>query len=780
MSQPQALQLGPQGNPGQNSPASPPMMNVSSANAPGTTTVGGILTMKSASQLLAEERAAAQQANNNSVVQGFAGLIKGNWYKARMAKEMTAEQLMLKSVRARRGDYDPEKLALLDEQGSCQVYMMLTSNKCRSASSWIRDVLVTTSDDRPWSIDPSPVAELPPNLIAECMQTATQQIQQMMAAGTPPTDMEVRQLLLSLKEMALAQVQDLAKLQADRMADKMEEQLLEGGFIRALSEVIDDLTTFPSAFLKGPVVRNKNKLTWVKGPGGTYTPDVQQTLCMEWERVNPFHIYPAPDATSIEDGWLIERHKLHRSDLTQLIGVEGYSDQAIRAVLDQYGKGGLRDWIYVDTAEATAEGKATIGVATNPSELIDALQFWGSVQGRMLIEWGMDESEVPDPLLEYPVEAWLIGNWVIKAVINPDPLGRKPYYKASYEEVPGAFWGNSVADLCRDTQDICNAAARALVNNMGIASGPQVVYNVDRLPEGEKITQLYPWKIWQVTSDPTLGTQPAMQFEQPQSIAGELMQIYEKFATLADEYTGIPRYMAGDSPGGGAGRTASGMSMLMGNAGKAIKQVIANMDDRVIEPCINRLYYYNMRYGDDPDLKGDVNIRARGATAIIQKEAAQQKQIQFLQQALSNQQIGQVVGQEGIANILREVAKTLELNTDDIVPPIPVLKQRWAAQQKAAAAVQQQQLAAAKDQQAQEFAQQMMLKHGIFPPNMPLPQQAQSALATAPLVGLGGANPGAMPPGGPQMGTPPAMSQGATLPGAPGVSATNLHPSNGQ
>lgn len=87
----------------------------------------------------------------------------------------------------------------------------------------------------------------------------------------------------------------------------------------------------------------------------------------------------------------------------------------------------------------------------------------------------MDESEIEDPLGEYHIEAWLIGNYVIKATINPDPLHRKPYYKTSWENVPGCFWGNSVPDLCRDAQGVCNAAARALVNNMGLSSGPQVM-----------------------------------------------------------------------------------------------------------------------------------------------------------------------------------------------------------------------------------------------------------------------------------------------------------------
>jgi hypothetical protein len=183
-----------------------------------------------------------------------------------------------------------------------------------------------------------------------------------------------------------------------------------------------------------------------------------------------------------------------------------------------------------------------------------------------------------------------------------------------------------------------------------------------------------------------------MQFYQPNSMAAELMAVYEKFANLADEYTGIPRYMTGDSPAGGAGRTASGMSMLMTNAGKSIKQVIANIDATVIKPAIDRLYFYNMRYGTDADLKGDINVRAKGAASLVQKEQAQVRQNQFLQIALQSPVVQQVVGMEGIAELLRQSAKTLDLNPDLIVPPVEVIKQRMINEQ----AMQQQQMQAAQ------------------------------------------------------------------------------------
>ena len=667
-------------------------LNITNSTAPGTVSAGGLVTIKSLKGMADEARAAAQQANSQPVVQALAGYIRKKWMSAMLAKQQTSEIKMLKSVRARRGEYDPDKLAQLREQGSSTIYMMLTSNKCRAASSWLKDTLVTATEDKPWTIEPSPMPELPPNQVQGIMQQAQGEVEALYMQGTPPTDQQVRERLLEMKDMAMSHMQDIAKRTAERMELKMSDQLFEGNWNKAFSEFLDDITTFPSAIMKGPVVRKRPKLKWVPGPNGTYDMSVVDELALEWERVDPFNLYPAADMSDIEDGAIIERHKLSRADLQAMIGVEGYSENAIRGVLEEYGKGGLRDWIYVDMNKAAAEGKSTMGVQQNPSELIDALQFWGSVQGQLLVDWGMTEEEIPDPLMDYPIEGWVIGTWVIKAAVNPDPMGRKPYFKASYEEVPGAFWGNSVADLCRDTQDICNAAARSLVNNLSIASGPQVVYNIDRLPQGENITQLYPWKVWQVTSDPLAGSAPPMQFYQPNSLAAELMAVYEKFATLADEYTGIPRYMTGDSPAGGAGRTASGMSMLMTNAGKSIKQVIANIDATVIKPAIDRLYFYNMRYGTDPDLKGDINVRAKGAASLVQKEQAQVRQNQFLQIALQSPIVQQVVGMEGIAELLRQSAKTLDLNPDLIVPRVEVIKQRMINEQ----AMQQQQMQAAQ------------------------------------------------------------------------------------
>jgi hypothetical protein len=308
----------------------------------------------------------------------------------------------------------------------------------------------------------------------------------------------------------------------------------------------------------------------------------------------------------------------------------------------------------------------------------------------MLIEWGMTEEEVPDSAREYDANVWLVGNMVIKAVLNYDPLGEKPYAKASFIKCPGAFWGKGIPEIIEDLQGVCNAAARALVNNMGISSGPQVEVNLERIPPNEDITQLSPWKIWQVTNDPLGSSAPAIRFTQPDSRASELVAVYEKFSRLADDHSGIPAYVYGDLDVKGAGRTSSGLSMLMGAAGKGIRQVVMHIDTSIIKPVVERQFVYNMRYDADESIKGDVEVVAKGAINLAVKETVNIRRIEFLN-ATANPFDIEIVGKSGRAALLREVAKGLQMPVDEIVPSVEKVEYQGKMQATMAAADQQMQ-----------------------------------------------------------------------------------------
>ena len=627
-----------------------------------------------ASDLEAEAKRASEMKQQSVLIQGLAAHVRKRWEVLRDHKREEIEERLEECVRARNMEYEPEKIAAIREQGGSEIFMGIVSTKCRTATAWLRDTLLGTGDDKPWSISATPIPEVPPDLVAKMQQILQANLQMHYAQGGEQIDpAAMKELVAGMKDTAMRELKGEADKRVSRMEQKMEDQLVEGGFVKALFDFTDDIATFPYAVLKGPIPRKRKKLVWQEG--GLVPTDV---LRDEWERVDPFKFYWAPWGDDTNNMPVIEIHHLTREDIGAMIGVDGYDESALRSILADFGVGGL-SWLETTEYDDDVHGPDYDEAG---DDLVAAIQLWDSIPGKMLIEWGMDESEIEDPQLSYPCEVWMINNTVIKAVLNYDPLSRKPYYVTSFEKIPGRLDGNGVADLSMDAQNMCNAAARALANNMGISSGPQVGVNVSRLPAGEDITQMYPWKIWQFQQSEYGDASPPISFFQPNSNAQELMAVFDRFMAIADEVTGIPRYMTGQHVPG-AGRTSSGLSMLISNAGKSIKQVISNVDNDVINPMLERQYQRNLRYSNDPDLIGDVQIIARGAMSLVVKEAEAVRKTEFLRLVLESPVAQQIVGLPGTAELMRDLAGNLNSNVDRLVPTREqVQRQQEMAQQQ--------------------------------------------------------------------------------------------------
>lgn len=597
---------------------------------------------------------------------GLAAHVRTCWDAARIAKKPIEDE-MLRAMRQRNGEYEANKLAQIRDQGGSDVYMMLTEVKCRAAESWLRDILLDTGSP-PWDLAPTPIPDLSPEQAAELEEAFAENVMRsIQMLGQAPSKEEMLAIRESLSQEYRFRVLEAAHNRADRMKTRIEDQFVHGGWMSAFNDFITDIVTFPCAFIKGPIVRRQRKLGWTQAEDGSTTVETTEELAPEYERVDPFQIYPEPGITDINDGYIIELHKLTRTTLSELIGVPGYDEAAIRKILEDGSHAGRSGPIDSGVDEAREEEERKYYTHMRPTPEFEAIEFWGKVSGEMLLEWGLTEDEVPDPTTEYDANVWLIGHYVIKAVLNYDPLGEKPYAKTSFIKCPGAFWGKGIPKIIEDLQGICNAAARALVNNMGIASGPQVEVNVERLPPNEDITNLYPWKIWQVISDPSGSSNPAVRYSQPDSRSNELMAVYDKFSRLADDHSGIPAYVYGDLNVQGAGRTSSGLSMLMGAAGKGIRQVVMHIDTDIVKTIVQRQFVYNMRYDSDESIKGDVEVIAKGAINLAVKETVNVRRIEFLN-ATANPVDIEILGKEGRSAILREVAKGLQMPVDDVIP----------------------------------------------------------------------------------------------------------------
>ena len=323
----------------------------------------------------------------------------------------------------------------------------------------------------------------------------------------------------------------------------------------------------------------------------------------------------------------------------------------------------------------------------NQSGLLACLEFQGTAQGQQLLDIGMDPAIIVDPLRDYFVNAWLIGRHIIKVQPSPSPRKRHQYYVTSFEKVPGTPVGNGLPDLLSDIQAVGNATLRALVNNLSIASGPQAVINDDRLADGENGEEMYPWKRWHVKSDPFgNNTEQAITFFNPASNSSELLNVYQAFTQMADEASAIPRFMTGSPPAGGLGRTASGLSMLMQNTSKILQTVAANVDRDVMQGILEHLMDMVLLTDQTGLLSGEEKVRVLGVQTAIQRETQRSRQIEFLQITANPIDAG-IIGPHGRAEILRNVATTIGLPGEDIVPTDEQLKQQ--AQQAQAAAAQQ-------------------------------------------------------------------------------------------
>lgn len=594
---------------------------------------------------------------------GLTSYIRRCWDAATSAKK-PIETAMLSALRQRNGEYEASKLEQIRAYGGSDIYMMITEVKCRAAESWLRDILLDEGSP-PWDLRATPIPDLPPTqaqaLEEEFANKAVQFTQQYAQAPTPEDLANIKEVLAQDYRFRVLQE---AQNRADRMKTRISDQFVQGGWEHAFNDFISDLVTYPCAFLKGPVIRRQRKLGWGMDEAGNTIVDTEEELAPEYERVDPFRIYPEPGISDLHEGYLFEHHKLTRTSLAELIGVPGYDSSAIRTVLRE---GPMQSWISEDVETTKDDLERKYHTELRPTDEYDALEFWGKISGDLLLEWGLTEAEVPDPTTSYDANVWLVGNNVIKAVLNYDPLGEKPYAKTSFIKCPGAFWGKGIPEIIEDLQGVCNAAARALVNNMGISSGPQVEVNVERIPPNEDITNLAPWKIWQVVADPVGSSAPALRFNQPDSRATELVGVYEKFSKLADDHSGIPAYVYGDLNVQGAGRTSSGLSMLMGAAGKGIRQVVMHIDSDVVKPIVMRQFVYNMRYDEDESIKGDAQVVAKGAINLAVKETVNVRRIEFLN-ATANPIDIEITGKDGRAAILREVAKGLQMPVDEVVP----------------------------------------------------------------------------------------------------------------
>lgn len=617
-------------------------------------------------QMEAANRVAADKPLTEMQNTGLAGYIRRQLALMQNHRESGNgwNDRLLRAQRQWAGEYDIETQQEIAQFGGSQVFARVVSSKCRGASAMLREVYLSST--RSWGVAPTPVPTLPDNILSSIDQLIEVETQTMQMMGQPVDEAQQTARKQQLMDEAEKTARKKAADEAEKAERRLDDLLVEGNFYKALGEFLTDLPLYPFACIKGPIVKVAPKVKWKNRKAL-----VEQVPKMFWQRVSPFDLWWTPGAASIEQADVIERLRFTRADLNEVMDLPGYNTEAVNYILEHYQNGYTEP--FLDSTYVTrADSESRENPVLNTSGMFDCFEFHGSVQGRMLLDAGLPKSKIPDENRDYFVQAWLVADRVIKVQFSPSPRKRHPYYITSFEKIPGTVIGNGIPELIADIQDVANATLRALVNNMGMASGPQVAVNMDMLDSTENPDDFYPWKRWRITNGRGInGNAKALEFYQPQSNANELLGIYKELTNIADELSAIPRYLTGSGQTGGAGRTASGLAMLMNNASKVLQTVASNIDRDIMGPLLQALYDILMLTDSDPDapgaLRGDESIEVKGVSVAMQRETERQRRIELLQ-ATANPIDSQIMGISGRAKLLRAVAKSLGMEGEDIVP----------------------------------------------------------------------------------------------------------------
>ena len=584
--------------------------------------------------------------------------VKERFSKAETAK-YAEEQRWIRAYRNYRGIYG-EDVQFTDTEKS-RVFVKVTKTKVLAAFGQMTEVLFG-GNKFPITIDPTTL----PDGVEESvyMETNDELKKAEKSAGMEPllpgeTMPEFLKRLGGMQK-ELAPIKDLRKgpgttpteitfepamIAAKKMEKKIHDQLEESNANKHLRSAAFECALFGTGIMKGPFAIDKEYPRWSET--GSYDPLIKTVPLVS--SVSVWNFYPDPDAQNMDEAeYAIERHKMSRSEVRKLINRPFFRKNEIETALS-YGPSYIKEW-WEQVMEDSAQNSSP--------ERYEVLEFWGSMDREILERHSVD---IPTELKnkdQISVNIWTCNGRVLRLVMNPFTPAIIPFYAVPYEINPYSLWGVGIAENMDDTQTLMNGFMRMAVDNAALSGNLLIEIDETNLVPGQDLS-VYPGKVFRRQGGAPGQALFGTKFP---NVSNENMQMFDKARVLADESTGFPSFAHGQTGISGVGRTASGISMLMSAANGSIRTVVKNIDDYLLAPLGRALFSFNMQFDFDPEIKGDLEVKAAGTESLMANEVRSQRLMQFLG-VVQNPTLAPFAR---LDYIVREIAKSMDLDPDKV------------------------------------------------------------------------------------------------------------------
>ena len=601
---------------------------------------------------------------NDPKVGTIVGLVEEKFSKAEDGR-YADEQRWIKAYRNYRGIYGSDVQFTSTEKS--KIFVKVTKTKVLAAYGQIVDVLFG-NHKFPITIDPTTL----PEGIEEAVSFDPQRPEGMTSPKAmtitpeetlplPGETLGEYRLRLGALEEKLAPIMDKleaghgatpssvtffpALVAAKKMEKKIHDQLEESNASKQLRITAFETALFGTGIMKGPFALDKEYPNW--DDEGNYSP-VFKTI-PQTSSVSIWNFYPDPDANNMDEAeYVLERHKMSRSQMRGLKNRPFFRSNAIDLAIDM-GESYTKEWWEQAMEDTDQETKA---------ERFTVLEFWGYVDTDILEEHDVDIPKEFKERDQVSVNIWVCNGQVLRLVMNPFTPAILPYYAVPYEVNPYSFFGVGIAENMDDTQTLMNGFMRMSVDNAALSGNLVIEVDETNLAPGQDLS-IYPGKVFR-----RMGGAPGQAIFGTKfpNVSNENMQMFDKARVLADESTGFPSFAHGQTGVSGVGRTASGISMLMSAANGSIRTVVKNVDDYLLGPLGKAFFSFNMQFDYDPEIKGDLEVKAEGTQSLMANEVRSQRLMQFLG-VVQNPALAPFAKMD---YIIREIAASMDLDPDKV------------------------------------------------------------------------------------------------------------------
>ena len=426
---------------------------------------------------------------------------------------------------------------------------------------------------------------------------------------------------LTVSDLAKENI-EIARGKAKLAETRIWDWMVESCYATEMRKVIFDAAQLGSGVLKGPFPKVSDSVVTNASlvDGDDVSIRIKREIKPGVGYVSVWNLFPDPSCgEDIHNGeYLFERDYMSDTQVRALKKLPGYITSQIDLVLSTEAASttsvsSQRNTRYGDNDERKGRRVVWYYYGVLSREEIDCCRVMG---GRK----PLTSSDVPMDKKFVHVIATMIGDVVVRAVLNPLDTGRFPYRVLPWQRRTGYWAGIGVGEQIRAPQRMLNAATRAMLNNAGKSSGSQIVVDRGSITPANGNWLMEPDKIWYKNNDaPGDDVRKAFYAFDIPNMTDEMLKIIEFAEKQGENATSIPLVTQGQS-GKTTPDTFGGMQLQDNNANQLLRSIGANTDDFVTEPLVRDFYEWLLLDPGVPnEEKGDFKIDAHGSAALVER-----------------------------------------------------------------------------------------------------------------------------------------------------------------